>query len=166
MSNVLVGIVGIILFIGLALASATFFGPVVTESIDEAKAGGVVRILTATSSAVVIRNREMEMISQGSNDSSVLVPNYLDDLPVNPISQAPVMMVNASLQPTSDARFVASRMGPDGEAACAYLNYVGGGSRSVPSYTGTPTRRLGCARMVSANGIFSAGEMVAFSAVE
>ena len=166
MSNVLIGIVGVILFVGLALASATFFGPVVKDSIADAKAGGIVRVLTATSNAVVIRNREMETITQGSADSSVLVPNFLSDIPVNPISQNPVMMVDETFRPVADARFVVSLMRSSDEDECAYLNFAGGGARSVPTMNATPTRRLGCGRVGVANGVFEVGDLVAFAAVE
>ena len=166
MSNVLIGIVGVILFIGLVVAAATFFGPVAKDSIGDANAGGVIRVLTATSNAVVIRNREMETVTQGSVDSNVLVPNFLEDTPVNPVSQAPVMMVDATFRPVADARFVVSRMRPSDEAACAYLNMMGGGTRSVPTMSSAPSRKIGCARVGVANGVFAVGEMVAFSAVE
>jgi len=166
MSNVLVGIVGIILFIGLVLASATFFGPVVGESIDDAEAGGVVRVLTATSNAVVIRNREMETITQGSADSSVLVPNYLDEAPINPVSKEAVMIADGSFRPSSDARFVVSRMGASDQAECAYLNFAAGEARSVPTVNSAPNTRMGCVRLASGNGVFSAGDMIAFMAVE
>ena len=166
MSNVLIGIIGVILFIGLALAAATFFGPVVKESISDSKAGGVVRVLNATSNAVVIRNREMETITPGSTDSSILVPEFMEDTPINPVSQTPIVMLDAAFGTSGAARFVGTRMNPTDALACEYLNLAGGGARVVETATVVPTRKMGCLRLGVAVGPFAAGDMVAYNSVE
>ncbi len=52
MSNVLIGIIGVILFIGLALAGALFLGPRFQESTNTSKAAAVVQNMQQIASAV------------------------------------------------------------------------------------------------------------------
>ena len=52
MSNVLIGIIGVILFIGLAIAGATFFGSSITNSGEEARAASYVNESTQIARAL------------------------------------------------------------------------------------------------------------------
>jgi len=51
MSNVLIGIIGVILFIGLALAGALFLGPRFQESTNNSKASAAVQMTMQTAAA-------------------------------------------------------------------------------------------------------------------
>lgn len=51
MSNVLIGIIGVILFIGLALAGALFLGPRFQDSTNNSKAAAVVQTMTQLANA-------------------------------------------------------------------------------------------------------------------
>ena len=56
MSNVLIGIIGVILFIGLALAGALFLGPRFQESKISSSAAASVQALSQTANAVQLYN--------------------------------------------------------------------------------------------------------------
>src|SRR3546814_21011510 len=79
MSNVIIGIIGVILFIGLALAGATYFGPRVTQSTSQAQAGVVMSELVSISNAVKVRDQERQMATTGGFDLDFLAPDYLGD---------------------------------------------------------------------------------------
>ncbi len=88
MSNVLIGIIGVILFIGLALAGALFLGPRFQESTNNAKASASVQAVSQIASAIeMYRVQEGTPVSaQSITSSSVLVPGYLKTMPVNPVT--------------------------------------------------------------------------------
>ena len=52
MSNVLIGVIGVILFIGLALAAAVFFGPSIMNSGEEARAASYINESTQIARAL------------------------------------------------------------------------------------------------------------------
>lgn len=54
MSNVIIGIIGVILFIGLAIAGSTFIGPLITESGAQKNAAVVLNSLSQTAAAARI----------------------------------------------------------------------------------------------------------------
>lgn len=166
MSNVLIGIVGVVLFIGLSLAGASFFGPVMTDSMTEARASGVVQIMSTTAKAVSTRNREQETTTPGSADSSSLVPDYLAEIPVNPINGNPVMMVNATGTTAGGmTRLIVTKMTANDAAMCGYIDRQGGGNGSVQTLASLPTQTIGCARAGYTIGPFVNGDMFAYMSV-
>lgn len=167
MSNVLIGIVGIILFIGLALAGASFFGPVVTDSLSESKANGTMQVLSKVATAIQIRNREMEVSTPSAVDASVLVPEYLDEIPRNPTNSSAVYLLNSvATVGVGGAAMVATKIGADAESRlmCLYLNRSGGSKTDVvPLHTNTlPTQRAGCVQSNITYGPFLTGDYVAY----
>ena len=166
MANVLIGIVGVILFIGLALAGASFFGPVLNDSVVEARASGLVQSLSTVAKAVSVRNRELETLTPGSSNSNVLVPDYLSDLPTNPINGQPLMLVTDAGSVTGGmARIVASRLTSTDAALCGYVNGQGGGGTTVPVVSTMPIQSIGCARAGSTLGTFAAGDYFAYMTI-
>ena len=84
MSNVLIGIIGVILFIGLALAGALFLGPRFQQTSADAKAAAVMTSIKQVADAT-----EMWKVQEGrtyapSTDSSFLSPGYLKARVSNP----------------------------------------------------------------------------------
>jgi type II secretory pathway pseudopilin PulG len=66
MSNVLIGIIGVILFIGLALAGALFLGPRFQESTNNSKASAAIQAVAQIQQAA-----EMFRVDQGASDLEV-----------------------------------------------------------------------------------------------
>jgi len=83
MSNVLIGIIGVILFIGLALAGALFLGPRFQDATVDSKAAALVQQVSQVAHA-----RAMYRVQQGQEPTDFseagLIPGYLKARPVNP----------------------------------------------------------------------------------
>jgi hypothetical protein len=86
MSNVLIGIIGVILFIGLALAGALFLGPRFQESTNNSKASAIVQATTQVAHAT-----SMYTVQEGVapvDSASLVSSKYLKSLPSNQLSPA------------------------------------------------------------------------------
>jgi len=86
MSNVLIGIIGVILFIGLALAGALFLGPRFQEATSNSQAAAMMTQLKQVSDAV-----DMWKLNTGNGyvpvtGTTFLQPGYLKTTPRNPVS--------------------------------------------------------------------------------
>ena len=85
MVNVLVGIVGVILFIGLALAGAAFLGPKFTEAMVNSKAMAVSQLTSQITMALTMQRGDEQVPVVAKTNLVTLVPKgYLKDVPVNP----------------------------------------------------------------------------------
>ena len=95
MSNVLIGIIGVILFIGLALAGALFLGPRFQAATLSSKASAIVAATKQVADAAAMRE-----ISEGApaatGSVSGLAPTYLKSVPANPVNDiaenAPILL--------------------------------------------------------------------------
>ena len=164
MSNVLIGIVGVILFIGMALAGAVFFGPLMKGSVDEGRASGTSQVLAATASAVSVRNRTLETRTP-SGSSVVLAPDYLDKTPLNPVNGEAIYLLDANGSGSGPAMYAATRMPADRIGMCEYLSRSGGGSVPVASVNAIPRLRMGCVRLNSSVGPYAVGDYVGFARI-
>jgi type II secretory pathway pseudopilin PulG len=88
MSNVLIGIIGVILFIGLALAGALFLGPRFQESTNNSKASASVQAISQISNAIELYRTQEGSAYPAENitSTSALVPGYLKAIPTNPMT--------------------------------------------------------------------------------
>ena len=75
MSNVLIGIIGVILFIGLALAGALFLGPRFQEATNNSRASAAVQGVAQVASAI-----SMYQVQEGNTYATVGTPAANDDL--------------------------------------------------------------------------------------
>jgi hypothetical protein len=82
MSNVLIGIIGVILFIGLALAGALFLGPRFQEATINSKASAEISQVHQFASAISLFEVQ-EGEQYDTSKLSRLIPGYLKSLPVN-----------------------------------------------------------------------------------
>lgn len=133
MSNVIIGIIGVILFIGLALAGASFFGPRVSQSTAQAQAGVVMSELVGISNAVKVRDREREISTTGSLDISFLAPDYLGEAPSNPTGGPDPLLLDDVGGTGGIASVVALKV--DGSRAghvCNEISRQGGGPSGAP----------------------------------
>lgn len=90
MSNVLIGIIGVILFIGLALAGALFLGPRFQEATVSSKASAVVQQMKQVSDSIVMyQTNEGRLINSSdmNADAQFLVSSgYMKSDPRNPVT--------------------------------------------------------------------------------
>jgi len=95
MSNVLIGIIGVILFIGLALAGALFLGPRFQESSNSSKAAAAAQAVTQVAHAIVLRNVQTGSPMLATNDAAnlqaLVTDRYLKAVPVDPMTGAPAV---------------------------------------------------------------------------
>ena len=99
MSNVLIGIIGVILFIGLALAGALFLGPRFQEATNSSKASSAVSMVKQVADAAELyRVQEGQSVSAtlgGAIGQNLTDAGYLKSPPRNP-SWAPIRVTNNS----------------------------------------------------------------------
>lgn len=165
MSNVLIGIVGVMLFIGLALAGASFFGPVVGDSVQDARAMSVMKTLSSTVVAVHDRNRDLETTTPAAPTAAALAPDFLDEEPLNPVNGNPVMLITKDAQTSGGpASYVVTKLAPreDQVRICEFLSRSGGGSVPVGYMNSMPNQTSGCGRVGMNYGPFSVDDYVAF----
>ncbi len=95
MSNVLIGIIGVILFIGLALAGALFLGPRFQEATNNSKAAAAVQAVSQIARAADMYNVQSgEPIEPYVNIKTKLVDaGFLKAIPINPVNSANVPVV-------------------------------------------------------------------------
>jgi type II secretory pathway pseudopilin PulG len=82
MSNVLIGIIGVILFIGLALAGALFLGPRFQEATNNSKASAVVQANAQLAQAAAMY-RVQEGREWDNTRPEGLMPSYIKAMPTN-----------------------------------------------------------------------------------
>jgi hypothetical protein len=88
MSNVLIGIIGVILFIGLALAGALFLGRAFSDAGSTSEAAGISTKMKQTADAVQLYRLTTGETEIASDSPSFLVPEYLKNLPENTVEGA------------------------------------------------------------------------------
>jgi hypothetical protein len=90
MSNVLIGIIGVILFIGLALAGALFLGPRFQEATLNSKASAMVQSVHQMASAASLyelqEGKGLVSANAGAVTNALVSAGYLKAPPVNPVA--------------------------------------------------------------------------------
>lgn len=86
MSNVLIGIIGVILFIGLALAGALFLGPRFQQTTANSKAAAVMSQIKQVSDAMNLEALDNGGLPQTCRNLEYLAPRYLKNIPITPIT--------------------------------------------------------------------------------
>lgn len=89
MSNVLIGIIGVILFIGLALAGALILGDDFRSSKNDSKAAETMQALSQIAAAVTMSNLKTGSLMRanpgGIGPTHPLIPRFLKTPPVHPL---------------------------------------------------------------------------------
>jgi type II secretory pathway pseudopilin PulG len=87
MSNVLIGIIGVILFIGLALAGALFLGPRFQESTNNSKASAAVQAVAQVAHAANMYevNNGKFIVNSLTDVDDLKADGFLKATPVNPV---------------------------------------------------------------------------------
>ncbi len=132
MSNVLIGIIGVILFIGLALAGALFLGPRFQESTNNSKAAAMVQAVSQVAHAAnMYQLQEGKKIPDGS--PTLLAPGYIKTIPVNSDWVSGLEIGSAT-----NFRLVFAPMGSSESMStvCRAINRQTSGSDTVPDIGG------------------------------
>ena len=143
MSNVLIGIIGVILFIGLALAGALFLGPRFQESRNNADAATMSQGAAQVAHAVTMyRTNEGRDVPAGPKPTALVSSGYLKSLPFNPTDPndtgAYYGYVDATGQQSgSPSYIVAGLLGDKMDVICAALAKQVG--QPIPSGSKTAT---------------------------
>ncbi len=156
MSNVLIGIIGVILFIGLALAGALFLGPRFQEATINSKAAATVQAIKQVSDAIGLRD-----LQEGNRlraDQSIVTElvgrNYLKSIPANPTSGPDLYTSDSTGNGSSDPVMYVNIMmtSPQAKSICAAIVRQTGMTADGTIPDGTvvgPTHPVGC---ISAGG--------------
>jgi hypothetical protein len=173
MSNVLIGIIGVILFIGLALAGALFLGVRFSDSRNTSVAASVVQAVSQVSNAANLASVEDARSVQAGLDPEILkVRGYLKNVPINPSGTEGIRLVSKDGSLTGDASLSIARLSPGSEQVCAAIvrqtangsDIVGtDGVPVVSSASGLPLGPVGCFRASAAINSFASGALYGFA---
>ncbi len=188
MSNVLIGIIGVILFIGLALAGALFLGPRFQESTNNAKAAAVAQSVSQIAHAANLyaANEGSSYISSTSENSGVdglIAGKYIKSRPTNPVVsrmgvQYGGIVLSGSgvfagrgeyaVMPLSDGE-----PGEDSDAVRVCRAIAQQNGQAVPADGSAPKaatpqdvgRNVGCMRATALWGVIAADRIIAFARI-
>lgn len=164
MSNVLIGIIGVILFIGLALAGALFLGPRFQQATNVSKSAAVVSGIDQVAKAAKMRKVSTGSTGIAGSPSYLVSESYLKSLPSLP-GVSRVIMIDRNGSTTGSAAFVVAEMGTSEGARgiCDSIERNSGGTLSETIYwwTDYARRRQGCYR----NGTASNWNYLAYSRI-
>ena len=172
MSNVLIGIIGVIFFIGLALAGASYVGALVTDGTTQRNSAQIVMSLQQTASAVKIynvRNRRWVPNAFTAVDT-MITANIMKSRPTNPTLPGGYPMVvdiNGQLT-TNRPSYVIMYLGQSESArdACIEVELQNGNTdrtdplvmqQQIGFLARANTTRGGCARMDGGFGVLPNG---------
>ena len=152
MSNVLIGIIGVILFIGLALAGALFLGPRFQESTNNSKASAIIQRIAQTASAAnMYEVQEGSRIAPDTAGVTTLVSRgYMKSAPPTDETVNRIIPINASGGVTGDPAFIiADLIGSNARGVCEAIERQSGGTAAdvgtTPTEWPNKTRRQqGC----------------------
>ena len=159
MSNVLIGIIGVILFIGLALAGALFLGPRFQEASNSSKAASVAAALQQTSAATnlyrVEGGRALPSSVAGNVGDILVAARYMKSTPTNGFNGGVIAAIDDdgghSDRPTT---YVYTDLGTDSKARAVCRSIERNAGNSNPDAdldqnrdfkpVAAGTRRIGC----------------------
>jgi hypothetical protein len=156
MSNVLIGIIGVILFIGLALAGALILGDDFKASRSSSNAAAVAGQLQQIQSAVQMRQLKMGAPLPAADSYgavSTLVPRFLKVAPINTYNGQGYSVNDANGGTSGGVGIVKVYLGTGADAyarsVCAAIEEQAGNAGAVPSstdFSGTIRNRgtVGC----------------------
>ncbi|AXK44111.1 hypothetical protein [Erythrobacter aureus] len=143
MSQVLIGIIGVILFIGLALAGAMFLGPQFQKTSSTSRASAHLQAAAQIAHAADLYRAQEGVFA--TNPSNLIARGYLKNVPVNPTAPVyhPTMMdrfnaVGVETTPTDgQPEFVYFRVGNNkndrgNQEVCKEINVQSGAPATIP----------------------------------
>ena len=187
MSSVLIGIIGIALFMGIAIGSAIFLGPRFEDAQAQALGSNAVQVVSTVAGAVnSFRMTTGYAYGIGpENVTKLVTAGYLRGLPLNPVIKAryPVMVgsngLDYVLTPIDDRvswspKYIYMSIGTDRAVCTQVMRMLGhmAGDREVdPDYQESPImagdfKASGCFRTdTSSSSLIVAGDYVVYSRI-
>lgn len=182
LSNLLIGIIGVALFIGIAMGAAIFMGPKFDDAQTNAQASDVVQAVAAVAGAVSsYRLATGYGVGPALSSPQALVDGgYLRSVPLNSaLPGRPPQIVDAAGSDASGGgspatfspRYVVMSLGGAQDLCTIVERKVGGiaGDASVSAQarpmSNAPNRQAGCFRTSSASGGIAAGDYVVYSRI-
>lgn len=152
MSNVLIGIIGVILFIGLALAGANFLGPRFQQSTNTAKAAAIVQGMSQMADAAKMRKVSTGRSYPAGPADALVTEGYLKSRPRNPLGDANSYFDFRDVNGTysGSARYAIAGLDQANSVhvdTCKEINRqskVGAVDGTPPTLSGGPNFRQGC----------------------
>jgi hypothetical protein len=188
MSNVLIGIIGVILFIGLALAGALFLGPRFSQVTTSNTASQLMTGMKQVSDAADMRKIDLGKAYTPSTTPEFLMPLYLKAIPKSPAPLAKAspgdyrwaiqfnnnLYADGFAEPTRAASYVMAVLGPKSDdkarAICQEIVKLHGGSQiqdvTGEGFTPRPGPSTGCVITNGDSAIFAAAQYVAYIRLE
>lgn len=166
MSNVIIGILSIVIMVGLALVGTSYFGDETTRASRDAQATTYLSRLATIASATKIYNRDAFPPAPATTSLAFLSDVGVDTRTL-PNGQS-VRLLGAGGSVSGTARFVAVSLGSseiDGGRMCSSLLGLMSvsGSRTPASSSTWPTGdSRGCFRASAAIGPYASGEYIAY----
>ena len=169
MSNVLIGIIGVILFIGLALAGALFLGPRFQESTNNSRASAAVQAVSQVTNAINLYNVQEGKVVTDTDPAKGLVTSetsytelvggkYLKTVPSNPTGTGLINIQSGDGQ-SKGRKLVTMDLGTNADAVCKAIHKQTGGVGEDVPYTGTiaqmPNAVAGCMNFAGKKQAFS-----------
>jgi len=188
MSNVLIGIIGVVLFIGLAVAGALFLGDRFSNVSTTNTATQLMSAMRQVSDAADMRKMDLGKNHTPSTTPEFLMPQYLKSLPKSPVPLARSnpgdyrwaiqfnnnLLADGFAEPGRAAHFVMAVIGPKSDdkakAICAEIARLYG-SGQIPDVTGqgfTPKvgPMTGCVLGSGDTAVFAAAQYIAYIRLE
>jgi len=176
-SNVLIGIIGVILFIGLALAGALFLGERFAQSRNTSVASATVQAVSQISNGINLYNAENGLpLVATTNPTFLTTPGsaYLKSVPINPTGgpAAQILTETATGVATLPGRLVVMKLaGADADVCKAIARQTTSGLDTVGangfveanSAAEMPAGPAGCFMVKTAFGALDANGYYAFS---
>lgn len=160
MSNVLMGLIGVILIIGLAFAATTYFGSQFQDARNNSRASAA---LQATAQVAQASNAAYAQIGTAPTvdtdiTAQLVTPGFLKSIPSNPVgSAAPALMTAAGVASGgADAEVAVLDLGDSADKVCTSIGKQSGqlANSATTSATGTafPSQSGGCIKAAAGAG--------------
>jgi hypothetical protein len=150
MSNVLIGIIGVILFIGLALAGALILGDDFRTASASSKASAATAQLQQLAAAINMyqlkTGRTLTALEYRDNGQTLLVPRFLKSMPVNPAGGGLQAQDSAGFNNTTNPIFIVAADLPRVAASRTICQAAAeGAGRDIENgYFSMPAGNTGC----------------------
>ncbi len=166
MSNVLIGIIGVILFIGLALAGALILGSDFMTAGNESRAAASVTQMSQVSNAIQMYEIKTGRTFTAGTSLSTLIPRFLKSLPSNPTTgPAPETYTSQVVNSGGRTSLVLMELGTRAQAVCQAISQQNGlGVIPIANdVASVPNHAAGCFRTSTTIGSAKASVYYAYN---
>jgi hypothetical protein len=166
MSNVLIGIIGVILFIGLAIAGAVYLGDDFMSASSDSRAAASVTQIAQVSAAIQMYEMKTGTNFAAGTSLSTLVPRFLKSIPINPTTgPAPDTYTSQVVNSGGRTSIILMELGTKAAAVCSAIAAQNGMS-AVPianDVASVPTNSGGCFKTSAVVGSARASTYYAYN---